>query len=65
MVQLDHMSISHRLGDMCTWKFSPYRLSLGQNFAPNPDPPLTHTVTVFAKIELLHHLVTGKYATKK
>ncbi len=52
MVQLDslydfllvsnsnRMSISHRLRDIPSRKFSPYLLSLGQKFAPLPDPPL-------------------------
>ena len=30
----NHMSISHRLWDLTTLKFSPYLLSLGQNFGP-------------------------------
>ena len=30
--------ISHCLGDICTWKFSPYLLPLCQNFAPHPTP---------------------------
>ena len=34
----NHMSISHRLGVIATWKFFSYLLSLGQNFAPPPYP---------------------------
>ena len=33
MFNSNQISISHHLGDICIWKFSPYLLSLGQNFA--------------------------------
>ena len=39
MTNSNHFSISHRFGYICTSKFSPCILSLGQHFAPSPLPP--------------------------
>ena len=64
MANSNHMStcISHRLGDICTSKFFPYLLSLGQNF---PPPRTTRTPrAIFLKIESLHPCVRGKASTK-
>ena len=54
-----YMYISHRLGDICTWKFL---LSLGQN-PPPPRPTLTPGRIVF-KIESLRPCVRRKAHTK-
>ncbi len=56
----NHMSISHRLGDICFWKSSPYLLSLGQNPRPHPTPGPPLPRGDFLNIESLRPCVQGK-----
>ena len=60
MSNSNHLSISHRLGDICTSKCSAYLLSLGQIVAPPPAPTPLTLGAIFLKIELLHFWVQGK-----
>ncbi len=59
----NHMSISHRLADICTWKFSPYLLSLGQKLGTPTQPTLTPR-RFFLKIESPYQWVGQKVPTQ-
>ncbi len=65
MANSNHMSISHRLGDISYMRlnFFPYLLSLGQNFDPPPRPTQTPGA-IFLQIGSLHPYVRGKAPTK-
>ncbi len=55
LLMSNSMSISHRLGDICTWTFSLYLLSLGQNLAAL-GPPLPRADFFFSKS---NHFIPG------